>query len=79
MNEPDEKPSPYRWVILAVGILAYGTSQFSRQNYAGIQKFIAADLHIDSPLRGLDRYEGAPVEKLRGATRHAFENLVAIS
>ena len=38
----------------------------------------AADLHLDSPLRGLDRYEGAPVEELRGATRRAFENLVAL-
>lgn len=36
----------------------------------------AADLHIDSPLRGLDRYEGAPVSRLRGATRKALENLV---
>lgn len=36
----------------------------------------AADLHIDSPLRGLDRYEGAPVERLRGATRRALEGLV---
>ncbi len=38
----------------------------------------AADLHIDSPLRGLDRNEGAPVERLRGATRRALENLVAL-
>jgi exonuclease SbcD len=37
----------------------------------------AADIHLDSPLRGLDRYEGAPVERLRGATRAAFANLVA--
>ncbi len=37
----------------------------------------AADLHIDSPLRGLDRYEGAPVERLRGATRQAFLGLVS--
>lgn len=37
----------------------------------------AADLHIDSPLRGLDRYEGAPVDDVRGATRRAFENLIA--
>lgn len=36
----------------------------------------AADLHIDSPLRGLDRYEGAPVERLRNATRAALERLV---
>ncbi|MFZ1641784.1 MAG: DNA repair exonuclease [Candidatus Contendobacter sp.] len=37
----------------------------------------AADLHLDSPLRGLDRYEGAPVDEVRGATRRAFENLIA--
>lgn len=39
----------------------------------------AADLHIDSPLRGLDRYEGAPVERLRGATRAALEKLVDLA
>lgn len=37
----------------------------------------AADLHIDSPLRGLAAYEGAPVTEIRGATRRAVENLVA--
>ncbi|MCC7157693.1 MAG: DNA repair exonuclease [Bryobacterales bacterium] len=36
----------------------------------------AADLHIDSPLRGLARYDGAPVERLRTATRSAFERLI---
>ena len=41
-------------------------------------KFIhAADLHIDSPLKGLDGYAGAPLERLRGATRQAFLGLVA--
>lgn len=41
-------------------------------------KFIhAADLHIDSPLKGLDEYAGAPLERLRGATRQAFLGLVA--
>ncbi len=34
----------------------------------------AADLHLDSPLRGLDR--DAPVEHIRGATRAALKNLV---
>jgi len=38
----------------------------------------AADLHIDSPLVGLARYESAPVERLRGATRRAFENLIQL-
>jgi exonuclease SbcD len=36
----------------------------------------AADIHLDSPLRGLERYESAPAEKMRLATRDAFENLV---
>lgn len=40
-------------------------------------KFIhAADLHLDSPLVGLERYEGAPVEAVRQASRRALENLV---
>ncbi|MCB1920702.1 MAG: DNA repair exonuclease [Candidatus Competibacteraceae bacterium] len=39
----------------------------------------AADLHLDSPLRGLDRYEGAPVDDVRGATRRAFENLIVVA
>jgi exonuclease SbcD len=36
----------------------------------------AADIHLDSPLRGLERYESAPAERMRLATREAFENLV---
>ncbi|MDD3460727.1 MAG: DNA repair exonuclease [Mesotoga sp.] len=40
-------------------------------------KFLhTADLHLDSPLVGLIRYPGAPVEQLRNATRQALENLV---
>lgn len=39
----------------------------------------AADAHIDSPLDGLEAYDGAPVDALRGATRRAFENLVALA
>jgi DNA repair exonuclease SbcCD nuclease subunit len=43
-------------------------------------KFIhAADLHVDSPLRGLDGYEGAPVQRLRGATRLALGALVDLA
>lgn len=39
----------------------------------------AADLHLDSPLHGLDQYEGAPVEAIRQATRRALENLVQLA
>lgn len=39
----------------------------------------AADIHLDSPLRGLEVYEGAPVEALRGATRKAFTGLVELA
>lgn len=40
-------------------------------------KFIhTADLHLDSPLRGLSSYADAPAERLRTATRDAFHTLV---
>lgn len=43
-------------------------------------KFLhAADLHIDSPLRGLEKYEGAPAEKIRAATREAFDDLIELA
>ncbi|HDL00838.1 MAG TPA: DNA repair exonuclease, partial [candidate division Zixibacteria bacterium] len=43
-------------------------------------KFIhAADVHLDSPLRGLSRYESAPVDSIRGACRRAFENLIDLA
>ena len=38
----------------------------------------AADIHLDSPLTGLDRYEGAPVDEFRSATRGALQNLVKL-
>ena len=38
----------------------------------------AADLHVDSPLQGLARYDGAPVERIRNATRRSFENLIQL-
>ncbi len=43
-------------------------------------KFIhSADIHLDSPMRRLARYEGAPVEEARGATRRALENMVDLA
>lgn len=39
----------------------------------------AADLHIDSPLRGLNRFEGTPVARLRSATRQALTRLVDLA
>ncbi len=39
----------------------------------------AADLHLDSPLRGLAAYPDAPSERLRGASRHAFSRLVDLT
>lgn len=38
-----------------------------------------ADLHLDSPLKGLQRYEGAPVQEMRSATRRALENIVQLA
>lgn len=36
----------------------------------------AADIHLDSPLRGLSRYEGLPEAEIRGSTRRALDRLV---
>lgn len=43
-------------------------------------KFIhAADIHLDSPMIGLERYESAPVHELRLATRRAFDNMITLA
>ena len=43
-------------------------------------KFIhAADIHLDSPLKGLETHEDAPVEEIRGAARRAFDNLINLA
>jgi DNA repair protein SbcD/Mre11 len=39
----------------------------------------AADLHIDSPLRGLEADREAPAERIRTATRAAFTNLIDLA
>ncbi len=39
----------------------------------------AADIHLDSPLRGLESYPDAPVDQIRGAARRAFDNLVSLA
>ncbi|MEM9645567.1 MAG: DNA repair exonuclease [Planctomycetota bacterium] len=36
----------------------------------------AADIHLDSPLQSLDRYEGAPAEEIRLASRRALTAMV---
>lgn len=36
----------------------------------------AADIHLDSPLRGLSRYDGLPEAEIRGSTRRALDRLV---
>ncbi|MCY4298141.1 MAG: DNA repair exonuclease [Flavobacteriaceae bacterium] len=43
-------------------------------------KFLhTADIHLDSPLRGLERYEGAPVDEIRGSIRQAFDHLIDLA
>lgn len=43
-------------------------------------KFLhASDIHLDSPLRGLDDYEGAPSQQIQGVTRRALENMVQLA
>jgi DNA repair exonuclease SbcCD nuclease subunit len=39
----------------------------------------AADIHLDSPLKGLEAYRDAPLEQIRRAARRAFDNLVDLA
>lgn len=39
----------------------------------------AADIHLDSPLKGLESYEDAPIREIRSATRGAFDRLVSFA
>jgi len=39
----------------------------------------ASDIHLDSPLKGLETHDDAPVDDIRGATRLAFENMVDLA
>lgn len=39
----------------------------------------AADVHLDSPLRGLERYENAPLDRIRGATRNSLVRLIDLA
>ncbi len=76
--------------LLAVGsgrkateCLYFGIGLFVRSLPAraeAIFKFIhAADIHLDSPLKGLQQYEGAPVEDIRRAPRDGLHNLVNLA
>jgi len=38
-----------------------------------------ADIHLDSPLKGLEIHGDAPVDRIRGATRRAFDNLIDLA
>jgi DNA repair protein SbcD/Mre11 len=59
---------------------AFGKRNGRHRRQTRLFKFLhAADLHLDSPLRGLDRYDGAPVEAIRQATRRAVENLADLA
>jgi DNA repair exonuclease SbcCD nuclease subunit len=39
----------------------------------------AADIHLDSPLRGLEVYPDAPVDQIRCAARRSFDNFVDLA
>lgn len=51
-----------------------------QQSPANMVKFIhTADIHLDSPLRGLEAHDDAPVAEIRGATRRAFDALIDLA
>ncbi|MFC3126901.1 exonuclease SbcCD subunit D [Pseudoroseomonas globiformis] len=51
----------------------------SREGMASFRFIHAADLHLDSPLRGLDADDAAPAARIRGASRAALTALVDLA
>lgn len=80
--------APWRLPCAEMGGAGFGPSDrpcstcvdayYSPTAWPTVKLVHAADLHLDSPLVGLERYDGAPADDLRGATRRAFENLIAL-
>lgn len=65
----------YERLPSGINNLTFGTVRAIGQD--AMFKFIhTADIHLDSPLRGLMRFDGAPVAHIQSATRDAFRNLV---
>ncbi len=56
------------------------TPKRATEKGGGMIRFIhTADIHLDSPLRRLEQYEGAPVDEIRQASRRAMENLIELA
>lgn len=65
-----------------VNVYIFGTVFYSitSDRAEAIFKFIhAADIHLDSALKGLQQYEGAPVDDIRRAARDGLNNLVNLA
>jgi exonuclease SbcD len=50
-----------------------------QEEYRMFRFLHAADIHLDSPLKGLEAYQDAPVEQIRSATRRSFDNFVDLA
>lgn len=52
----------------------------SLESTTSVRKILhAADIHLDSPLQKLDRYENAPADRIRKASRLALENMTQLA
>jgi exonuclease SbcD len=52
------------------------THKTGRQPLTSFRFVHTADIHLDSPLKGLAGHEGSAAERIRTATREAFDNLI---
>lgn len=74
--EPQRWPRPFWGSELRI----HSTAPIADPRGRDTVRFIhAADIHLDSPMRGLPDYPGAPVEEIRGATRRALETMVDLA
>lgn len=71
------KPTASSRSAAASAGIAARAPESAKPQRSEIRVLHAADLHVDSPLRGLVPYDGAPVDAVRAATRSALRGLVA--
>jgi len=68
--------------ILNLSARQPGVQSFFPLTSAGFNMFRflhTSDIHLDSPLRGLEKYPDAPLGEIRQATRRAFDNVIDLA
>jgi hypothetical protein len=75
-RSPDERARPAKRITFSLMCTAYVLDRGSTA-LKSFRFIHTGDIHLDSPLKGLSGHQGAAAERIRSATRAAFDNLVS--